>query len=233
SGEGKEGTVTSQLPRAGVSIKKNSLVNLEVLRIQSSPHAMVDQILMCMAWGNIAFETPVSMKLKETSTIELLLSLSEPIDELKLQLKAKIDTYGEKIEILGSSIRVSNRMEARLTGSAFQITAITPELQAVGAKEVIQWKWEVKAIQAGLQTLHLTLTAILRIDDNDTPRAIRTFDKKIEVKVTVKQWLKKFVSDNWKWLWTVILVPIAYRLSKLWKRRREQKRKSRASRTSN
>ncbi len=72
-------------------------------------------------------------------------------------------------------------MEARLSGYMFQITAITPEIQAVSKRQQTEWKWEIDPKEEGKHRLHLTLTALLEIDGHSTPRAIRTFDKIIEV----------------------------------------------------
>jgi hypothetical protein len=84
------------------------------------PFMLIDQIMENMEWGNIAFNAPRSMNLEDTALIQLVLSLAKPIEELKKMIKAE----GERE---GARIRISNRMEARLSGPNFQITAITPE----------------------------------------------------------------------------------------------------------
>ena len=37
---------------------------------------------------------------------------------------------------------------------------------------------------------------------------VRTFDRTIEVKVSVGQRLAGFVGNNWQWLWAVVVVPV-------------------------
>lgn len=212
------GTVIAQLPQPGERVSPKTAVNL-VVQISSSPHLLVDQILESLDWGNIAFNLPLSMGLQETTLIELLVGLRQPMKELSYELEQKMPP-DEQIEIKGARIRVSNRMEARLTGTGFQITEITPEMQAVGAREVTEWKWQVKAILPGMQSLHLTLAAILSIDGNETPRAIRTFDKKIEVKVSWSRKVSMFVSKNWQWIWAAILLPF---VGWTWRRWRKSK----------
>jgi hypothetical protein len=110
-------------------------------------------------------------------------------------------------------------MEARLSGYMFQITAITPEIQAVSKRQQTEWKWEIDPKEEGKHRLHLTLTALLEIDGHSTPRAIRTFDKIIEVNVTATQKIGLFFKNNWQWLWAAILVPVA---GWLWKRKKKQ-----------
>lgn len=169
----------------------------------------IDEILKSMEFGNIAFNAPSSMNLFDTTMIQLLLAVGTPIDELKQRVEAE----GERV---GAHIRVSDRMEARLSGQNFAITGIVPEVQAVSRDDVTEWKWEIKPKAHGRQFLHLTLSALISVDGETTPRAIRTFDRVIEVEVTLGQRVGAFVKENWQWLWAVILVPLA---GWLWKKR--------------
>jgi hypothetical protein len=170
----------------------------------------VDRVLQKLEFGNIAFNVPQTMRLRDTAVIELLLSVATPTDELKRMIEAA----GEKE---GARIRVSERMEARLSGPNFAITAITPELQAVSRHDITQWKWEVKPSRDGHQYLHLTLSALLSVDAASTPRALRTFDKMIEVEVSWPQQVGSFFEQNWQWLWATVCVPI---VGWLWKKKK-------------
>jgi hypothetical protein len=116
----------------------------------------IDRILEKLEFGNIAFNLPKTMNLRDTAVIQLVLGLETSMDELKRMIEAA----GEKE---GARIRVSDRMEARLSGPNFAITAITPEIQAVSRSEITEWKWEVKPSSDGYHYLHLTLSALLLI----------------------------------------------------------------------
>ena len=140
----------------------------------------VDSLLDEMEFATIAFNAPTNVNIDDSPQIQLILSLSEAVDEIK----QAIIEEGERI---GATIRVSDRMEARLSGYKFQITAITPETQAVSKSQRTEWKWEISPKEEGQHKLHLTLTALLEIEGHSTPRAIRTFSKIIEVNVTVTQ----------------------------------------------
>lgn len=172
----------------------------------------VDRLLEEMEFGTIAFNVPTNINIDDSPQIQLLLSLSETVEKLK----QSITEEGEKI---GATIRVNDRMEARLSGYLFEITAITPETQAVSKRQQTEWKWEIHPKKKGKHKLHLTLTALLEIDGKSRPRAIRTFDKVIEVNVTATQKIGLFFENNWQWLWAAILVPVA---GWLWKRKKKQ-----------
>ena len=98
----------------------------------------------------------------------------------------------------------------------FQIMAITPEVQAVSAVERTKWKWDVHPKQEGKHQLYLTLTALIDIDGQNTPRMIKTFDQSIEVSVTTPQKISLFFKNNWQWLWAAIFVPLG---GWLWQRK--------------
>ena len=166
-----------------------------------------------MDWANIAFNSPSTIKLDETAQLQLLLSLQKSIEELS---RAIVEAGARE----GAKVKVSNRMEARLSGPTFQITAITTEEQAIGSVDTIEWKWEIKPTVAGRHNLHLTLTALINVDGAATRSSVRTFNRTIEVEVTARQRALEFVEKNWQWLWAAILLPIA---GWLWKRRKDQR----------
>lgn len=183
------------------------------------PLAEVDRAMReSLTKGSVAFNTPEEMQLGKAETVQLLLSPSDSGAELQQQI-----TEAGKTE--AAEIRVSNRMQARLTGPGFQIEAISPEEQAISSTDTTEWKWDVTPTKTGEnQELHLTLTALIDVEGQETPRQIRTFDRTIDVPVTWGQRfgvIGTFITTNWQWFWTVILVPIA-----LWLYRKYRKQKS-------
>ncbi len=178
----------------------------------------VDRLLNEMGFGTIAFNAPNSINIDDSPQIQLILSLAQTVEELK----RSITEVGEKV---GATIRVSDRMEARLSGYMFQITAITPEIQAVSKYQQTEWKWEIHPKEEGKHKLHLTLTALLDIDGYSTPRAIRTFDRVIEVNVTATQKLRFFFENNWQWLLgsPIVLGLMAWLVTKVRRIRRRRR----------
>lgn len=188
-------------------------------RLPPDPFAAVDELLQELELGTIAFTVPRSLNLRETAMVQLVLSLNLTVDELSGMIESAAP-------VESAAVRVSDRMQARLSGANFSISAITPETQAVSRGEPTQWRWEARPLAEGTHSLHLTLSALLRVDGESTARTIRTFDREIEVKVTVPQRLGGFLRENWEWLWTALLVPVG---GWIWRRVRRGRRNSAGS----
>lgn len=172
-----------------------------------------DDFLKNMLPANIAFNTPKTMEVGKSHSIELFLSLNEPLDLLAERIT-------EEGPVEKAEIEVSNVVEARLTGQHFKILSITQEKQAITTLGITTWKWDIEAESNGLHKLHLTLNTSITINGEKTPRTIRTFDREIDVTVKFADRVQAFISTNWQWLWAAILVPIA---GFAWKRRKQGK----------
>lgn len=179
----------------------------------------VDQILRELNWGNIAFNASATMRYAQPQPVELLLSPSLSVADLQARLQQKVGAESARI-------RVSNRMEAQLTGRGFTIQALTPDLQAVTSQQITRWKWEATPTEHGRQTLHLALSARIDVAGRDAPLVVRTFDREIQVDITLPQRVSGFIQKNWQWLWAAIVVPIA---GYLWKRRKKRRAKPKMS----
>ncbi len=180
-----------------------------------------DRALSELESGNIAFTAPSSIQLEETGQVELLLSLSKTIQDLERELE-------QQETVVGAKIKVSDHMEASLSGAGFEIVPITPLRQAVSEKESTQWKWEVKAREPGRRRLHLSLNAVLSGEPSGRVRVLRTFDKDIEVTVTMRQRLGAFfTAHEFGSTLTagIIVIALGWISAKLFERFVERKRK--------
>jgi hypothetical protein len=162
----------------------------------------IDRILEGLPVANIAFNAPTELQLGETTVIQLLISGRRPIR----QLQRRITALGERE---GARIKVSNQVEARLSGLGFRVQAITPERQAVSGAGVTEWRWEIEPTDAGTRRLHLTVAAVIDVRGTQSTHTIRTFERVMNVEVTWSDRVSGFVGDNWQWLWTAILLPLA------------------------
>lgn len=177
-----------------------------------SAHDSLKEVFPQFQMGNIVFNTPDTMKFGETRGIQLLLSPKLTFQELEKQLE-------KSGEVRRRRIRISQVMEANLTGRGFKIDPITVALQLVNPDGVTEWRWEVTSLEAGRHNLYLTMNAILEIDGKELPHTIQTLYEVIEVQVTWQQRVSGFVAEHWKWLWTAIVVPL---VGWLWERRKQR-----------
>jgi hypothetical protein len=167
----------------------------------SSFDTELDHALATLDTGAVAFNVPGSMRLNARAEIQLLLSLTQKATKLQAQISAD----GQKE---GSPVRISRDVSAQLTGIGFNIIAETPTRQAVSRTENTEWRWQIQATNTGLHHLHLTLSAFVHLQSGDRERMVKTFDRKLEINVTLMQRVSSFVDGNWKWLWTTILIPL-------------------------
>jgi hypothetical protein len=211
--------VTCQAPgfaqwrRDAVEITPNGSTTLNVT-MKLDAHQLlgeIDKYLGQLDTGNIAFNAPERMLVGESLEVRLLLSPLLSADALRDKLA------GMPGMIQGAAVKIAPRMEAVLTGPNFEVLAITPALQAVARDEPTEWRWQVTPRSTGNQRLFLALNVSIE----GTSRTLRTFDRTIEVRVTLSQQVSGFVSRNWQWLWATAIVPLA---GWLWRRRQSSSR---------
>ena len=176
----------------------------------------VDMALDALERSNIAFNTPTQMQLGETTTIRLLMSPSASVEELRHQIRES-GAPGQQIQS-AEQIITGSAMQTQLTGQDFEIVANSPEVQAISYKEPTEWTWDVSPTERGKKQLHLTIIAVFKVEGEEATRQIESFDRTITVNVTWNQRLSGFISTNWEWLWTAILVPLVPWLWRKWKK---------------
>lgn len=172
----------------------------------------VDSLLQELKLGAVIFRAPDTLQQDSVATAELLLKPAVSIEEVRQRIE-------ESGIVETAEVHISDRMEARLEGQAFDVTAISSERQAVSAVKPTLWEWEIAARESGRHTLHVTLDVLLEVNDHDIPRSVRTFSRTVTV-VAVEPGifakLGNFVSNNWKWLWAAVIFPVGL---EWWRRR--------------
>jgi hypothetical protein len=180
----------------------------------------VDRQLDALPLGNIAFNTPESIPLGHTATIELLASLKEAEAELRQSVR------GIGAVESAHDIKLSNQMEAKVTGLGFRIEPITPERQAVSHTQETRWRWQIEPTKSDALELNLTLSALIKIDGESSTRTLRTFEKTILVNVPLGQRIATAMNDNFELITTVVLIPVA---GGTWRYVRNRKRRQSSS----
>lgn len=177
----------------GSAIRDSNVVNILIEE--------VDRYIKDMRLANVVFNAPTTLNIEESFLVNLEISLQDDIE----QLKKNVSDMGEQYSAL---ISVSDSMEARLTGADFEINAITREVQPVSNIANTEWKWNIQPKKEGESTLHLTLTALINLEDRESAFTVRTFDRNIVVTITPVQKIQSFALDHWEWLCTAIFLPI-------------------------
>jgi hypothetical protein len=77
-------------------------------------------------------------------------------------------------------------MEAKLWGSAFNISPAKSQARLVSKEETTERLWEISPKRAGMHRLYLDIFALIDINGSEKPRKIKTFKKEIEVRAEEK-----------------------------------------------
>lgn len=181
----------------------------------------IDEAIKGLEWGETAFDAPQAMSKGKPAKATLVLSLSMTAAQLMASFGPR--TNGVRM----ARARVSNAMEATLTGYGFSIIAMTPETQAVSGEFPTTWSWEVVPTSSGTLSLHLALSAFVSGGAHQAPLVVRTLDREVTVKVSPGQAMAGFFKGNWQWLWGTILAPVAIWAWRSRKTRRQHKGSSR------
>ena len=193
--------------RKGIPADKANEAAARGLDKAATVPSVVDRLRDEMPSGNIAFNAPSSVGFGRTASIELKLSASKTSTELAGMIHEPGATET-------ASVKISNEMEARLTGEQFQITAVRAERQAVSATGVTQWTWDITPKQLGQQRLHLTLDAIVKVDDHEDTYTLQTFNQAIAVNVVWPDSAISFLAKYWQWVCTAMVFPVIAWLAK-------------------
>lgn len=191
-----------------------TLASPAVITVQEevTPSA-IDQALSRMQLGSIAFNTPEEIPYGETETIELRLSPkeSEAVLSSTVQGRGTVET---------ARIKISNQMDAKLSGLGFDVEPITAELQAISHNEPTIWRWHIEPNRTDVQPLHLTLTAHLKIDGDKMTRTVKTFERDIAIRVPFTTKVMELASGHSEILISMLIVPLA---ASFWRRYRSKK----------
>lgn len=180
----------------------------------------IDEAIRELPRASLAFNAPKTMRVHKTAVIQALMSDTQ----LVTQLQSKLTEVGQRE---GARIVASDEMEASLQGLDFKIQALTPARQPVGHRAT-RWAWEIEPTGTGRRRLHLTLTALIDVDSGITGAppsryAVRTFERTLNVESVPVPSGKKvtdFLSGNWQWLISTLLLPAGLAL---WQIRRGRK----------
>jgi hypothetical protein len=148
--------------------------------------------------SRLRFNTPKQMQMGETTRIVLVLARTGTAQEkTPEEVEAAVRKRGgTKGKVVGAeNVRSAQRMRARLTGADFKIEAQDSKVQPLTSKGVTSWRWDVTPKKWGKKTLHLSVEALLIVQNRETPITVRSYDRDITVNVTMKQRLMSYANS--------------------------------------
>ena len=112
-------------------------------------------------------------------------------------------------------IQVSKILSVTLLAPDFKVLALAPDRQALSETEITEWKWDLSGAPPGKHDIHLSINAIVMVDNDRAERSIKTFESTITVEITPQQWLLAVLKEHMQWIWSTLLLPAGMWL---WKR---------------
>lgn len=148
--------------------------------------------------GMATFVTPDRIGMEEDTSATLTLNPAS--------VESTGPAQGGEVKVEGVA-RLAPKMKAVLTGNGFTITTGQSEVQAVSLQEPTQWRWNLRAIEPGPQRLTVTLSAVVKVEDEPVERVIQTFDRTVEVNADAVETVARFVMANWEFVFGSLILP--------------------------
>lgn len=176
-----------------------------------SKKPMLDMIAGQLSRAATVFTVPEQANVQDNIRAELLIDPSKTTEELA-------NLAGVAGRQLREDVPISKVVVARLTAADIKVTPETPEKQAISQFEPTTWRWILEPSSTGRHELHLSISAVITVENERVDRHIKTLDRIIVIEITPGQVVLGWLGKNWQWLWGAVLVPIA-----LWFWRRRKK----------
>jgi len=169
---------------------------------------VVDRYVGELRKAALVLGAPKQVELKQSFPARATLSFDQSPAELIAEAEKDF------ANVVPLVVRSGPVMEATLVGSAgLAITAIGGASRVVPSVGTTDWEWIVDAKEAGSQILTLELAVSIP----GTGRySIKTQRTTIVVAVSVASRAQEFFRENWKWLWTTLLLPIGLWIRARW-----------------
>jgi hypothetical protein len=115
-------------------------------------------------------------------------------------------------------IQVSKILNVTLLAPDFKVLALTPDRQALSETEITEWKWDLSGAPPGKHDIHLSINAIVTVDNDRAERSIKTFESTITVEIAPQQRLLAMLKEHMQWIWSTLLLPAGMWLWQLFKK---------------
>ncbi len=171
----------------------------------------IEKALSELKAGKLLFNPPAEMRVGTEERVEVRIAASAA-EDLTPRLKGRGTPQVE-------AIKVGRFMTVKLTGTAFDIKALSKDDQFVGTSEFTEWSYLVKPLSPGLHNLDLAVGVRVKLQGGgEETRYYPVLDRAIRVRVNPVFSITRFLSGNWQWLASALVFPL---LAWWWKRRSE------------
>lgn len=162
-----------------------------------------DLIVKQLHLSSIAFNIPDTANVKDHIDIQLLIDPAKTEEELSALLTSKLSRQH-------TTVLISKVVTAKIIAPEFVVINITEETQAIIDSIPTEWRWNLTPKSYGTFEIHLTISAIIKVDDDSVDHSIKTFDKTMIINITPWQMIKMWVTDDnhFQWIWSALLLPI-------------------------
>jgi hypothetical protein len=146
--------------------------------------------------GQIVYKVPDTMKVFKNYEVIVRISKSKDNIEISENIQGKVHT---------KNIQTTSTMEVKLvdpTGKNFIIGLINSEKQVVDSSYT-EWRFDVKPMKPGLNKLNLVVSII---KDSGVKQVVMSDD--IVVKSSPVAQIKNVWSENWKWFFEKMIIPL-------------------------
>lgn len=173
--------------------------------------------------GLIAYSVPKIMTVGNSYLIKIRIT-KEKNKTMLVVGDRNIPIADEDSNISIESINVSPVMSASLLVSEdnFKVDKLSTEYQNITQKGYTEWSWNIVPIKGGNNLLKLSVKIRIKENGESYYKDIVVFDKKVDIKSNIKFSIIVWFSENWQWLFGVILIPIIKWLYEEYKKNRDK-----------
>ncbi|TKB26064.1 hypothetical protein FCL47_09945 [Desulfopila sp. IMCC35006] len=151
--------------------------------------------------GQIAFNPPEMMKVGKPERVEVRITRERNTDFVST-MKGRGHPQVEEL-------KVYEFMRVDLSGDDFTIIPLNEPDQIIASTGFTEWAWTVTPSKRGKKVLHLHVSLRIKLPDTEKTKGHPVIDKAIVVKVNPAYSGKRFIKENWKWLMTALVIPLA------------------------
>lgn len=158
-------------------------------------------IIEQLRYSAFGYSVPKKANIDDDIEVTMIVNPLSSTSEITSELPDGRKTTGE--------IQISRVIQAKLDSNDFIITPITPERQVIIGDRNTIWKWSLSAKKPGPnKVVKITVSAIVLVDGEKIESYVDTYTNVINIDITPKQRLFRWLSANWQWAWGALLIPV-------------------------